>query len=99
MAISPAPVRIGRLRGSQRATGGLNKPAMVTVPERDWDEALAEIVALRREGREIGALLPRAQANYHYIAALGECIAAEQNAAAIYYAVHRAAQRHCEGES
>ncbi|HVM30759.1 MAG TPA: hypothetical protein VM305_08355 [Candidatus Limnocylindrales bacterium] len=33
----------------QRTAGGLRQPAMVTVPEREWDEARVESAALRRE--------------------------------------------------
>lgn len=65
-----------------------------SVMARQRDLLLEERTALRAELREVGHLLPRARANYHYITTVADSVDAERNAAQIYYLVDRIHRRY-----
>jgi hypothetical protein len=84
MPLDAAPALSSRSRPPQRVSGGLNRVAMITVPERDWDEARMELAEARRDAIALcDALEPRLK-RLHGVCALISPTAEQLAAGAVY---------------
>ena len=67
---------------------------MADVTQDAWDEALAEVSALRSEAREVATLIPFALKVHDYVQMVGDSVEAERYAAYVAASLERIAQRH-----